>query len=645
MVGYLVLNKNKVGAVSTWSGYESGYAEVRYTTPTWGGAKVTVSVPAEMEGATFNSATLSYRVSSASGSRYVRFNGESVDVTNARILSRLISGGNLDLYFSFKATGGTDGEGSHSAYCQWSNLSIAVDYTPATGLAGTLTVGSAGTAIYSVERPSLAYGETMTLGLTVRPTVAITKVTTTIWPGELETGVTYETERSVSANAGASLTYALAIPEDVYAAMTQRVCAAQIQITYTGKTGATYTTGRVACASTDDEKALKLLKQRSLPQITDIVWGESGTTHLTTYGNLIAGLTVPTVAFAVALDTEADSGIGYESRTVTLDARTYTLSGNGGTLDAVTQSGSVDYSITVTDSYGKSATVSSVVTVLAYTPPTLKGVAISRYTSALDSTGATVYELDDDGTSVWLDAEVRCQVALGTGSNPWTLTVTPPSGDTIVVEQGCTQPAKTYEADRTAITGSYANTSDYAFAVILSDSFTAVVLPLTVPKAGGIFNIERTGVAAGMRSGGTAEQPLTESAYPAHFYAGVWGADGKRIDDDTGWQELTLEAGVTAHDATFAVTPRYRRIGKHVYVRGHVNTSVPSGGRLIAVLPEGFRVPEGTHYDFAECGGQRIGRIYTDSNGKIRVEWIYGIGGGAYTSALWIQIDIDFLID
>ena len=66
---------------------------------------------------------------------------------------------------------------------------------------------------------------------------------------------------------------------------------------------------------------------------------------------------------------------------------------------------------------------------------------------------------------------------------------------------------------------------------------------------------------------------------------------------------------------------------------------------LVTALPEGFRVPEGTHYDFAECGGQRIGRIYTDSNGNIRVEWICAIGGGAYTSALWIQIDIDFLID
>ncbi len=175
---------------------------------------------------------------------------------------------------------------------------------------------------------------------------------------------------------------------------------------------------RMACASSDGQRRLTLLTERAAPRISGVTWGESGTTHLTTYGNLIAGLTVPTVAFTVALDTDADGGIGYESRVVTLDARTYALSANGGTLDAVTASGAVEYSVSVTDSYGQAASVSGTVTVLAYVPPTLKGVAISRYAAALDSSGATVYELDDDGTSVWLDADVRCQAALGVGSNP-----------------------------------------------------------------------------------------------------------------------------------------------------------------------------------------------------------------------------------
>ena len=51
-IGYLTLSRNSAGANSSWSGYESGYGEVRYTTPTWGGQAVTVTVPAEMQGAT-----------------------------------------------------------------------------------------------------------------------------------------------------------------------------------------------------------------------------------------------------------------------------------------------------------------------------------------------------------------------------------------------------------------------------------------------------------------------------------------------------------------------------------------------------------------------------------------------------------------
>ena len=72
-IGYLTLSRNSAGANSTWSGYESGYNEIRYTTPTWGGQAVTVTIPAEMQGATFNSATLTYNVSSPSGTRRVAY--------------------------------------------------------------------------------------------------------------------------------------------------------------------------------------------------------------------------------------------------------------------------------------------------------------------------------------------------------------------------------------------------------------------------------------------------------------------------------------------------------------------------------------------------------------------------------------------
>ena len=114
---------------------------------------------------------------------------------------------------------------------------------------------------------------------------------------------------------------------------------------------------------------------------------------------------------------------------------------------------------------------------------------------------------------------------------------------------------------------------------------------------------------------------------------------------DTGWLTLALEGGISAHDGTFAVTPQYRRIANHVYIKGHVNCAVPSGGVLIAVLPEGFRPVSGTHYDIGECSGQRISRIYVDVGGNLKCEWVNAIGGSAYTGALWIQIDMDYLTD
>ena len=125
---------------------------------------------------------------------------------------------------------------------------------------------------------------------------------------------------------------------------------------------------------------------------------------------------------------------------------------------------------------------------------------------------------------------------------------------------------------------------------------------------------------------------------------GEKGDSGASVTD-TGWQVLTLSNGVTAADTGFAVTPQYRKIGNHVFIKGHVKCSVPSGGTLIAVLPEAYRLPHGTHYDIGECGGTRISRIYADAEGNLKCEWIQNIAGGAFTNETWIQIDMDYLVD
>lgn len=125
---------------------------------------------------------------------------------------------------------------------------------------------------------------------------------------------------------------------------------------------------------------------------------------------------------------------------------------------------------------------------------------------------------------------------------------------------------------------------------------------------------------------------------------GEKGDSGASVTD-TGWQVLTLSDGVTVAGTGFAVTPQYRKIGNHVFIKGHVKCSVPSGGTLIAVLPEAYRLPHGTHYDIGECGGTRISRIYADAEGNLKCEWIQNIAGGAFTNETWIQIDMDYLVD
>ena len=191
-IGTLVLSSNHAASLSTWEGYEGGYNQVYYTNPTTDNTVITVSIPPEMNGATFNSATLTYTVSSDSGTRRVCYKDTYINVTNSNLLARLQNGESLDMYFGFTATGGTGGEGQHSAYCVWDNITITVDYTPATGITGNATITNAGTAVYSLERASLAYGESITLGITARPTVTITRVTTEIRPGTLSQTVSFK---------------------------------------------------------------------------------------------------------------------------------------------------------------------------------------------------------------------------------------------------------------------------------------------------------------------------------------------------------------------------------------------------------------------------------------------------------------------
>ncbi len=192
-----------------------------------------------------------------------------------------------------------------------------------------------------------------------------------------------------------------------------------------------------------------------------------------------------------------------------------------------------------------------------------------------------------------------------------------------------------YEHDRSVITGSYSNLSTYEFTVQLTDAFTTLTQVISVPKAGGIFNIEAAGVAVGMRSTGTREQPLFQVAYPAEL-ASISMLDGKAYD--TGWVSLSSymdTSKVNIRDSYCEI----RRIGKIVHVRFGVTSksSINSSTwvNISSAIPEQFRPGKETFISsYSQTPGGYLGinasgiiRLRNQTGSQVSANWwVYCMG-------------------
>jgi hypothetical protein len=117
-------------------------------------------------------------------------------------------------------------------------------------------------------------------------------------------------------------------------------------------------------------------------------------------------------------------------------------------------------------------------------------------------------------------------------------------------------------------------------------------------------------------------------------------------NEDTGWVNLTLESGVTVSSVNgINQTPQYRKVGNHVFIRGHVSTTW-DGTNVVKVAKLPFSPPKNI-YKFTTLNGASIARIYADSLGFLVIEWIKYIPDGANqtTAKTWLSLDIDYWID
>jgi len=266
--------------------------------------------------------------------------------------------------------------------------------------------------------------------------------------------------------------------------------------------------------------------------------------------------------------------------------------------------GRFNCSYTISDLYDHTATYTGgYFDVVAYTPPYLSNIVegavkhayIERCTKDT-SEEITKWYGDNLGNHLWMWFEGHCTSITANGvTNTWSVDVGfYPDGYTKTYPNWCTFAQNDDNVHDNRVTGLYEQTlvdgtlqdstftaeSPHTVEIRIHDQLTTTTYNVTVEKAVAYFDIEPYGVAVGQFSNGTDENPLFECNYQAHFYKGIYGADGKAIGANTYSDFVEAETQI----GTFLGEPLYRVI----YVRNSAITTSTSGQTIsIASLING----------------------------------------------------------
>lgn len=304
-----------------------------------------------------------------------------------------------------------------------------------------------------------------------------------------------------------------------------------------------------------------------------------------------------------------------------------TVSGLSGAVD-MNNAGSFAPSVTVTDSRGRSITVTGeYVTVYEYSEPTIAQVSVQRCNAngVLQNEGTYVSVGGEFGVGASMGdhnaVTARCRYREINGS--W-------SDYTVIGNGG------------SVIGGSILATKSYEAEITVTDSIGGTkTVSVVIPTAEVAFHLRDGGKGAAF--GKYAESDALECAWDAAFdgdvsVAGALSVNGKPMD--TGWIPLTLERGInegTAELGQYGKGAAYRVVnGNHVYVAFNVSTNWSGSSVTVTTLPENV-CPASFVYGFAPMNGRYIMRIYAKSDGNVRIEWVQALNASTQTNSATIS--------
>lgn len=184
---------------------------------------------------------------------------------------------------------------------------------------------------------------------------------------------------------------------------------------------------------------------------------------------------------------------------------------------------------TITDSVGMESSHTITFPIYAYASPRITGFNVQRYITELTAEGSEDI-LSDFGTHVWITlGGIATSIAL---KNSWTLKLL--SGisgedarEETTVNDGSDGTSFAYVNDKNIYSAKVEETITYEFTAVLSDLFETARMTVLVLKAGGFMDVEKTGVAIGMRSTSDEANKKFEVAkdYISHFYGGIEGVN------------------------------------------------------------------------------------------------------------------------
>ena len=196
------------------------------------------------------------------------------------------------------------------------------------------------------------------------------------------------------------------------------------------------------------------------------------------------------------------------------------------TTEPFAQSGDHAYTLTVTDSRGRTASQAVHANVTSVSPVAIQTFAVQRYSTVIGDDGQPDYVASGDGDHVWVTILATADLAGGNNAPTAKILYGVTGGTQTQVNVAWGGNATLSRTDdRTVITAQVPVTDAYFFELAVEDGFSSATLSAYISQSWAALHIpgHGHGLGVGMYAQGTPDNPAMDVAWPIRAHGGIAG--------------------------------------------------------------------------------------------------------------------------